>query len=359
MKRIRVLIVDDSIFMRKTLIKILGKEPELEIIGEANTGADGVRMAAELRPDVITMDVNMPGMDGIEATRRIMKDTPTPIVMLSTLTEEGSQTTMAALEAGAIDFIQKPTSGNILDLTGINNDLTRKMMMAAQASVAAIRPIAAAAPRSAVPVLQPFISSVTSLPGAPVPIIAIGSSTGGPRVLTSIFQNFPSNFPAAVVVAQHMPAEYTKSMAERLNEISSLTVKEAVHGDVLAAGTALITPGGYDLEVMKSRLIRLRPNEDKMAYIPSINLLFHSLAKHVARETIAVLLSGMGVDGAEGMKAIKEAGGYTLAQSERTCVVFGMPKAAIEMKCVDQVEDAEQMGAAIVKSLRAMLEIKA
>lgn len=347
MKIIRILVVDDSVFMRKTIVKALSKFPEFEVVGEATDGREGVRMVRDLRPDVVTMDVNMPEMDGIEAARAIMAETPTPIVMISTRTSAGAAETMRALEVGAVDFVQKPDGEKMLDWSGILSELADKIRIAATSRVSPYAP--PPSPRRAEP-----LDDADAVVGEEYPIVAVGSSTGGPRVLNGIFRRLPPGFPAAIVVAQHMPAEYTAGLAERLGEISALPVREAARGDHLEPGVALIAPGGYHMEVLQTGMVRLHQREEKQPFTPSVDVLFRSLAKRFARRTIAVLLSGMGSDGAEGMREVKSGGGRTIAQSERTCIVFGMPRSAIEFGCVDRVEDADRIGDAVVEVVGGM-----
>jgi two-component system chemotaxis response regulator CheB len=347
MNRIRVLVVDDSPFMRRTIEKTLAAAPEIEIVGMAENGGTGVEMAKRLAPDVVTMDVNMPEMNGIEATRRIMAESPRPVVMLSAYTQEGARQTMDALAAGAVDFVSKPSHEKALDLAVIGEELIEKIRAAAHVGIRRLVEIdrSVVAPR--------HDDRLAAAAAGEMRLVVIGSSTGGPITLNRLFRRLPKNLPAAVLIAQHMPPRYTAGLAEQLNELGVLEVKEAVRGDLAAPGQALIAPGGYHMEVQKTGSIRIHQRDEKTAFVPSVDVLFRSAARNHGSRVIGVVLTGMGGDGAEGIREIKAHGGATLAQDEKTSVVYGMPRVAAETGCIDRIVPIDEMAEAIVDLLRA------
>ena len=344
-KRIRVLVVDDSPFMRRTIEKTLVAAPDIEIVGWAANGAVGVEMAGSLAPDVVTMDVNMPEMNGIEATRRIMTETPRPVVMLSAYTREGARQTMDALAAGAVDFVSKPSQENALDMTAIGEELIVKIRAAAKVGIRRLveSDRSVAAPR--------HDERLVAAPAGETRLVVIGASTGGPITLNRLFRRLPKNLPAAVLVAQHMPPRYTTGLAEQLNELGALEVKEATRGALAEPGRALIAPGGYHMEIQKTGSVRLHQRDEQTAFVPSVDVLFRSAARNHGAGVIGVVLTGMGGDGAEGIREIKKHGGMALAQDEKTSIVYGMPRVAAETGCLDRVVPIDGMAEAIVELL--------
>ena len=327
-ERVRVLVVDDSALMRKLIPLILERDPDIEVIGTAMDGAFALRKIAELHPDVVTLDLEMPRMDGIETLRSIMRDTPLPVIVFSSHSEEGAYSTFKALALGAIDFLAKPkdAAGGHLDPAALQ--LIEKIKVAKRAGVP-----------KALPKLEPELPAPrknhSRVAFPPNRIIAIGISTGGPNALQYLLSQIPGDFPATFVIVQHMPEGFTDMFARRLNECCALEVQEAKSGDLLLAGRALICPGNRHIMVRRmprGEMVVLSDGPPINGHRPSVDVLFHSVAQEFAVTAVGMLMTGMGDDGAEGLGAIKAAGGMTIAQSEDTCVVSGMPHAAI-LKC--------------------------
>ncbi|AMK12028.1 protein-glutamate methylesterase/protein-glutamine glutaminase [Pseudodesulfovibrio indicus] len=347
---IKVLVVDDSAFMRKAISTMLDKDPGITVVGTAKNGQEGLDMVRELDPDVVTMDIEMPRMDGLTALRHIMMESPRPVLMVSSLTTEGAESTLKAMELGAVDFIPKQLSKVSLDIIKIEQDLIEKVKTVAARKMRHV--IARPAPvRKAVrPVAVP--ARATSRPVRDV--VAIGVSTGGPPVVQKILSSLPENFPAGIVIAQHMPAAFTGPFAQRLDSVSRIKVKEAETGDVLKPGYAFVAPGGRHivLDQKVSRIDIVVTDEPKEAlYKPSANVLIGSVAQAVGRRGLGVILTGMGNDGCEGIRALKEKGGRALAQSDSTCVVYGMPKAIVEDNLADEIVDLDDMAESIIANL--------
>lgn len=344
---IKVLIVDDSAFMRKLLSDLFSAEPDFLVIDTARNGMDAVSKVKLLKPDLITMDVEMPIMDGIKSLEVIMKDTPTPVLMISSLTRDGADATMRALELGAVDFVAK-SAGIMSSVAGISNEILDKSRAAVHAKVFKFveRPV------KAVPITKP----ITCAPvfSGDERILAIGTSTGGPRALQEIITKLPGDLPCGVVIVQHMPPGFTKSLSERLNSLSALTVKEAEHNDVIRPGLVLIAPGDYHMEIRREgnkKVIKLNQNSPIGGHRPAVDPMMQSVAEVYGQRTVGVILTGMGHDGAKGIKAIKEQRGYTIAEDQSTAVVFGMPKSAIELGVVDKVAPLSAIAAEIVKAV--------
>ncbi len=343
---IQVLIVDDSTFMRKSLSSMLAKDSRIAIAGLARNGEEAVQLVHQLNPDVVTMDVEMPGMNGIEALKRIMAEHPVPVLMVSSLTTEGAGDTLKALELGAIDYIPKQLDGVAMKIHEIQDELIAKIIAAAGVNMSrwlaarGQRPEArhrSSRPSSIVPSLSAKTVSLTR--GSRV--VAIGCSTGGPQALIEVLPAFPSDFPAGIVIVQHMPKTFTKPFADRMNALCSLEVKEAAEGDEVKPGRILIAPGGVQCRVKRKSItctvIALTPNLEHHLHAPSADIMMQSVATVYEERGIGVILTGMGHDGLEGMKAIKAAKGRTIAQDEKTCIVYGMPKAVVEAGCADKV----------------------
>lgn len=340
---IKVLIVDDSAFMRKVLSDMFAAEQDFTVIDTARNGKDAADKVKWLKPDVITMDVEMPIMDGITALEFIMRDTPTPVVMVSSLTRAGADATIRALELGAVDFVAK-TAGPISSITGIKTDILAKCRAAAKVNVVRLTKTQDKKITKALPQL--------TLTANEDKIIAIGTSTGGPRALQEIITKLPGNLPCGIVIVQHMPPGFTKSLSDRLNSLSSLTVKEAEPNDVIRPGLVLVAPGDYHMTVDREgnkRFVRLNQNPPVGGHRPAVDPLFESVAKCYGKRALGVILTGMGHDGAKGIEAIKRQQGSTIAEDQSTAVVFGMPKSAIELGVVDKVVPLPSVAAEIVR----------
>lgn len=331
--RIRTLLVDDSHFMRLALQRELKGYPDIEVIDSARDGAEAVEKTSRLRPAVVVMDVRMPVMDGIAAVKRIMEVQPTPVVMLSAYTREGASETLDALAAGAVDFVSKPSGEVSVDLTATVADLVSKLRVACGSRPQPRRPRAAVHIPPAAGLLN----------GQGLHVVAIGASTGGPSALETFLTQIPAHFPAAVVVVQHMPPGFTTALAERLNSICALDVREAAEGDTLQRGVALVVPGDRNLVVTEVGRVDLLPDVERYTFRPCIDVTFRSVAEAFGPRAIGVLLSGMGRDGSEGMKWIKSHGGATLAQDESSSLIFSMPRAAIALNCVDRILPVDEL----------------
>src|SRR6201998_703215 len=348
-ERIRVLVVDDSALMRKLIPTILERDPSIEVIGTAMDGAFALKKIEEFHPDVVTLDLEMPRMDGIEALRLIMRRAPMPVIVFSTHSREGAYSTFKALALGAIDFVAKPRDAAAGHLDAIAVELIEKIKVAKRASGRKIR--ANVAVETKPPQKK---SSGATLP--PNRVVAIGISTGGPNALQYVLSQIPADFSASILVVQHMPEGFTEMFARRLDECCALDVQEARSGDLLIAGRVLICPGNRHM------IVRRMPRGD-MAVLsdappvnghrPSADVLFHSVAQEFALTSVGVLMTGMGDDGAEGLGAIKAAGGMTIAQSEDTCVVSGMPRAAILKGYAKKIVPLEALGAYLVSNYGA------
>jgi two-component system chemotaxis response regulator CheB len=363
LNKVRVLIVDDSAFMRKVLESILISDPQLQIIGHAKDGREAIALAESLKPDVITMDINMPHMDGLQATAQIMTTNPRPIVIVSSESKDGAASTLKALELGAIEFIAKPNSAIDLDMQSIREDLLRKVKMAAKVRVVRTASRLAAALQStpqndaarisrAAPASSRAASSVAD---QRFPVVVLAASTGGPATVMRLAPGFTKEFPAAVILVQHMPAAFTTQFAAQLEEFTEIRVKEAESGDTVQPGNLYICPGAQHLRVNPLGRIQLDSTTGRLAgYLPNIDVTMESVAAYGGALSIGVVLTGMGNDGAQGAKAIKKAGGHVIAQDEATSVIFGMPAEAIKLQVVDQVLGLDDIYAAIEKRVIAL-----
>lgn len=357
-KKFRVLIVDDSAFMRKVLETIFNADDQLQVAGHAKDGREAVSLAESLKPDVITMDINMPHVDGLQATAEIMTTNPRPIVIVSSESKEGAASTLKALELGAIEFVAKPSSGIDLDMQSVKEDLLRKVRMAAKVRVVRTASRLAStlqksngdgAPKAVPPPAAPR-SAASSGHDQRFPVVVLGASTGGPATVMRLAPGFTREFPAAVILVQHMPASFTTQYATQLAEFTGIRVKEAEPNESLQPGTFYICPGGQHLRVTPSGRIQLDGSSGRInGYLPNIDVTMESVAAYAGAMSIGAILTGMGNDGAIGAKAIKAAGGLVLAQDEATCVIFGMPAEAIKANAVDQVLGIDDIYAAIEK----------
>jgi two-component system chemotaxis response regulator CheB len=355
-KKFRVLIVDDSAFMRKVLEHIFNADDQLQVAGHAKDGREAVAMAESLKPDIITMDINMPHMDGLQATAQIMTTNPRPIVIVSSESKEGAASTLKALELGAIEFVAKPSSGIDLDMQSVKEELLRKVRMAAKVRVVRTASRVAltvqGANGSATPAKQsPAVRTAPVIPADQrFPVVVLGASTGGPATVMRLAPGFTRDFPAAVFLVQHMPASFTTQYAAQLAEFTSIRVKEAETNEAVQPGTLYICPGAQHLRVTPSGRIQLDNTSGRInGYLPNIDVTMETVAAYAGAMSIGVVLTGMGNDGANGAKAIKSAGGMVLAQDEATSVIFGMPAEAIKLGAVDRVLPIDDIYAAIEK----------
>src|SRR6266581_4013584 len=360
-KKVRVLIVDDSAFMRKVLETIFNSDTQLQVIGHAKDGREAVALAESLKPDVITMDINMPHMDGLQATAQIMTTNPHPIVIVSSESRDGAASTVKALEIGAIEFIAKPSGAIDLDMQSIREDLLRKVKMAAKVRVvrtasrlaATLQSLPSAASSISRP--APFVSQSSHVADQRFPVVVLAASTGGPATVMRLAPGFTKEFPAAVILVQHMPAAFTTQFAAQLAEFTEIRVKEAEANESLQAGTLYICPGGQHLRVTPTGRIQLDGASGRInGYLPNIDITMESVAAYAGALSIAGVLTGMGSDGTNGAKAIKSAGGLVLAQDEATAVIFGMPSEAIKAGAVDQILGIDDIYAAIEKRVLAI-----
>ncbi|CQR71506.1 Chemotaxis response regulator protein-glutamate methylesterase [Sporomusa ovata DSM 2662] len=345
---IKVLVVDDSVFMRKLLGDLFSNEADFTVIETARNGKDAIDKAKRLKPDLITLDVEMPIVDGLKALEIIMSECPTPVVMISSLTKAGAIATLRALELGAVDFVAK-TAGPISNITDVRAEILAKCRAAVRANVSQLT-------KTQTINHMPTTKQVYSSPGVQTEerIIAIGTSTGGPRALQEVITKIPGNIPCGIVIVQHMPPGFTKSLAERLNSLSAVTVKEAEHNDVVCPGLVLIAPGDYHMLLAKEGgkvLVKLNQNPPISGHRPAVDPLLESVARIFGSKAIGVILTGMGHDGTKGIQAIKHQNGKTIAEDQSTAVVFGMPKSAIEAGVVDRVAPITGITAEILRAL--------
>lgn len=342
--RIRVLVVDDSALMRKLIPQILARDNSIEVVGTAMDGAFGLRKIEDLRPDVVTLDLEMPRMDGMEMLRQITKKHGLPVIIVSALSTEGASATFKALALGAVDFVAKPRDAVSAHMDEIAQDLIRKIKIASKTKAKnAARPALLERPKPQKP--------ANRTRREPTKIVVIGVSTGGPYALQYVLSQLPGDFPGSIVIVQHMPEGFTELFSRRLNECCAIDVKEAQSGDLLLPGRALICPGDRHIKLRRMPLantVVLSDEERVNGHRPSADVLFRSAALEFGSRTIGVIMTGMGDDGAAGMGMIKHAGGMTIAQTEDSCVVFGMPKAAIERGFALRVVSLEMMANALI-----------
>lgn len=348
-RQVRVLVVDDSAFMRKVLTDLLQSDPVITVLGTARDGQDAVEKFTALQPDVITMDIEMPRLDGFGALREIMARRPTPVVMVSSLTREGAEATVRALALGAVDFVAKPSGSISLNMHVARDELVAKVKAAAGATPRYRRLL------GEMPALRreakPERSPENSLPAARR-LVVIGCSTGGPGALHQIIPRLPARLDAGVLVVQHMPPGFTRSLAQRLDELSAVPVKEAEEGDVVVSGQVLVAPGGYHMLVDERRTVRLNQDPAVHGVRPAVDKTLEAVQPLWGDRLIGVILTGMGYDGARGMQAIRRGGGRTIAEDASTCVVYGMPKVVVEMGLAEQVLPVYEIADAIARLVR-------
>jgi len=373
----KLLIVDDSAFMRKLISDFFHDHPRVEVIGTARNGKDAIKKIQQLHPDVVTMDVEMPELNGLDALKEIMEICPVPVIMLSSETQNGADTTLQAMENGAVDFVAKPSGTISLDLHKVKEELIQKVQSAAGVSVSKLKKplgIKAVSIDQQMPtekVQSSFANrkihqdsyenlhttnKQTNWTKAAKKIVLIGTSTGGPRALQEVITRLPQTISAPILIVQHMPKGFTKSLAERLNQLSNISVKEAEHGDLLKDGTAYIAPGGYHLRLVKRgnqfEVALDQTEPPRSGHRPSVDVMFEDVSRFTDFDKIAVIMTGMGADGSKGLTALKNTGKtIAIAESQETCIVYGMPKAAVETKLVDEVVVVDEIANAILRYL--------
>ncbi len=336
---VRVLVVDDSGFFRRRIIEILNANRYIKVIGEASTGKEAVRLVSSLQPDLVTMDVEMPVMDGIEAVRRIMKSNPVPVLMLSTHTTEGARSTLDALDAGAVDFVSKEK---------LSSESAYRMLCARVRALGVRKPASRDGDKS-LP-----LKEAARRKGGHYKVVAIGCSTGGPAALPKVLSKLPANFAAPILLMQHMPSNFTSAFAERLNNLCAIEVREAVDGDHLKPGVALLAPGGKQMSVNYENgkyVIHITDGSATMQYRPSVDFTFSSLAKNFPGRVLAILLTGMGSDGCKGARRLKDDDSTVWAQDEASSVVYGMPMAVVKAGVVDQVIPLGEIGERLARAV--------
>lgn len=344
LRKTRVMVVDDSALMRRMIPLILEKSPEIEVVATAVDGRFALSKAEKNRPDVITLDMDMPGMDGLTTLKHIVRDFGIPVIVVSSMTTRGAELTMKAFELGALDVIAKPANAISVNIKDIAQELIEKVLAIGRSSISKLHLEAAA---DKVPEQKPACRTRTKTADQ---VVAIGISTGGPNALTYMLPLLPPDLQSAVLVVQHMPAGFTEVFATRLNKICALEVREARDGDLVTPGRVLIAPGDYHMKIKKtglSTIVVLSSRPPVNGHRPSADVLFNSVAAEYGPSTVGVIMTGMGEDGAEGIGEIRRAGGRTLAQDENSSIVFGMPKAAIKRGYVDRVIPLERMAEAI------------
>ncbi len=376
---VKVLVVDDSGFFRRRVSEILSADPTIQVVGTATNGKEAIDQALALKPDVITMDYEMPMMDGITAVRHIMQRCPTPVLMFSSLTHEGARVTLDALDAGAVDYLPK----NFEDISR-NPDKVKQLLCEkvhtlsrsnrrfgnlstsghapAPSSPAAASGVVGSAPapslRSVTAAPAPSGRSVAGAPShgssapkrKPYKLVAIGTSTGGPVALQRVLTQLPASFPAPIVLIQHMPAAFTKAFAERLDKLCRIRVKEAEDGDVLRPGLALLAPGGKQMMVDGRGTVKILPGDERLNYKPCVDITFGSAAKSYGDKVLSVVLTGMGADGREGARLLKQGGSTVWAQDEASCVIYGMPMAIVKANLADAVYSLDEIGKHLVEA---------
>lgn len=344
MENVQVLVIDDSAFMRKVISQLLSEDPRIQVIATARNGEDGLKKIEQFQPDVVTLDVEMPIMDGISTLKHIMNQYPTPVVMVSSMTAKGAESTVEAMQLGAIDFIQKPSGPISLDMDHIQENMIETVIAASHANVKEKK-------AQKIKVLRNKIEHRFTQS-----LFAIGTSTGGPRALQAVLTALPADFQAPIVIVQHMPAQFTKSLADRLHALSSIQVKEAKHGELLQKGVAYIAPGGQHMHIRQvgtSLAVELSKVSPVLGHRPSVNVLLESIAPLKRLNKNIIILTGMGRDGTEGIEQIKrqDPSAFVIAESKETTVVDGMPQSAIQANVVNEIVPLQSIWKVMVGSL--------
>src|SRR5579872_2721581 len=346
---VSVLVVDDSAFMRTALSRMIASDPGLRVVGTASSGNEALHRIADLNPDVITLDVEMPGLGGLETLKRIMAECPRPVIMVSAATVKDAEITFNALGAGAFDYVPKQLSAASLDILHIRDDLIAKIKAAAQSHVAAPFQIACRKPPRAVEL--PFRENSFS----PPEIVALGTSTGGPKALQDILPSLPKNLPVPILIVQHMPLGFTGPFAQRLDDLCAISVREAAHRDVIEPGVVYIAPAGVQIKVerMNSQaMISLSEKPEHQLHVPSVDIMMQSVASVFRSRAMGVIMTGMGADGSQGMMAIHREGGLTVGQDEASSAVYGMPRVCAEMGILDRVVPLAQIPDEILQATK-------
>ncbi len=344
-KKINVLVVDDSTLMRRVITDLLQKHPSINVVGYAINGKMAIRQVKSLKPDVITLDVEMPLMNGLETLKEINKIRPTPTVMLSSLTKEGTDVTIQALELGAVDFVQKPDSRKF-DLNAVEEELVQKVLIASQIVHTKLKEY------SQIQIQKketPLIRTTQKI--SRVKTVVIGCSTGGPQALKQIIPQLPHDLPAQYLIVQHMPPSFTEMLAQRLDKMSKITVKEAKDYDTLEAGQALLAPGNFHMIMGSQNKVKLTQEPPVWGVRPAVDITLASAAKLFKQDLISVILTGMGSDGSRGVEVVKRLGGYSIAEDQSTCIIYGMPKQVIESGHVDKVLPLHDIVNGIIKAV--------
>lgn len=356
---IKVLIVDDSAFMRKVIGDILSSDPSIEIVGKARNGREGIKLFEDLDPDVVTLDVEMPGMNGIDVLKVLMSKKSVPVIMVSGLTKAGADITMQALDCGAFDFVMKPSGTISLDMEKVGDELKRKVIEASKATIKRPRKLQPISSASSSPIAQtpsaPAAPAVKREPPKHTDLVAIGASTGGPVALQEVICSLPGNFPAPIALVQHMPPGFTASFAARLNERSQLTVVEAEEGMPIRKGMVVIAPGGHHLVLEKRSGVvtcKLTDTPPVRSVRPAADVLFNSVAEVIGGSVVTVVLTGMGKDGLDGTRALHKKGAYVIAESKETCVIFGMPGAVVSAGLADEVLPLHSIANGLVRVVK-------
>ncbi|MCY1420603.1 Chemotaxis response regulator protein-glutamate methylesterase of group 1 operon [compost metagenome] len=361
---VKVLVVDDSGFFRRRVSEILSADPTIQVVGTATNGKEAIDQALSLKPDVITMDYEMPMMDGITAVRHIMQRCPTPVLMFSSLTHEGARVTLDALDAGAVDYLPKNFEDISRNPEKVKQMLCEKVHTISRSnrrsiSYAAPVPqpashtqpsVSSPAPRAAAPVRAAASAASPAPKRKPYKLVAIGTSTGGPVALQRVLTQLPANFPAPIVLIQHMPAAFTKAFAERLDKLCKISVKEAEDGDMLRPGLALLAPGGKQMMIDGRGAVKILPGDERLNYKPCVDITFGSAAKSYGDKVLSVVLTGMGADGREGARLLKQGGSTVWAQDEASCVIYGMPMAIVKANLADAVYGLDEIGKHLVEA---------
>jgi len=368
---VKVLVVDDSGFFRRRVSEILSADPTIQVVGTATNGKEAIDQALALKPDVITMDYEMPMMDGITAVRHIMQRCPTPVLMFSSLTHEGARVTLDALDAGAVDYLPKNFEDISRNPEKVKQLLCEKVHTISRSNrrfASHTSPAPAPQPSShaqssvsslgtgAAARVAPPVRAAAPVAGSPAPkrkpykLVAIGTSTGGPVALQRVLTQLPANFPAPIVLIQHMPAAFTKAFAERLDKLCKISVKEAEDGDMLRPGLALLAPGGKQMMVDGRGAVKILPGDERLNYKPCVDITFGSAAKSYGDKVLSVVLTGMGADGREGARLLKQGGSTVWAQDEASCVIYGMPMAIVKANLADAVYSLDEIGKHLVEA---------
>ncbi|WDV07813.1 protein-glutamate methylesterase/protein-glutamine glutaminase [Lysinibacillus irui] len=376
----KLLVVDDSAFMRKLISDFFVGNSKVEVVGTARNGKDAIKKIQSLKPTVVTMDIEMPELNGLDALKEIMKQCPVPVVMLSSTTQRGTENAIAAIESGAVDFVAKPSGTISLDLHKIQNELVRKVEQAAMVPISKLKkPSGSKRQQEPVTKASTVINELQQVGRAHTPanstatkvavtrpqvewskvgkkIVLIGTSTGGPRALQEVVTKIPKSIQAPILIVQHMPAGFTKSLATRLDQLSEITVKEAEQGDILQNGVAYIAPGGYHIKLRKVGttfgIVLDNQEPPRSGHRPSVDVMFEDVSQFNDFDKVAVIMTGMGHDGSNGLKILKSTGNViAIAESSETCIVYGMPKAAVETQLVDEVADVDDIAQTIMKYL--------